>query len=174
VAIAAAVEIAGQPSPEAIAAVAASLPLPGRMEWVATRPPRILDAAHNPAAAAALAEALTEAGEPLVGCLAVLDDKDAAGICAALAPVLAAAVCTEVPAEALVGSGRPGARSLPAAELAELVRASGVAEVEAQADPMAALGRAAELATERAGPVLLTGSHYLLRYARGQPQAGVS
>ena len=53
-------------------------------------PPLILDAAHNPDGARALAEALPEAaGEaPVVACLAVLADKDAAGVLAALAPRL--------------------------------------------------------------------------------------
>ena len=41
-----------------MAAVAAGLELHGRMEVIDGDPPLVLDAAHNPAGAAALAEAL--------------------------------------------------------------------------------------------------------------------
>ena len=56
---------------------------PGRVEW-------ILDVAHNPHAARALAEALRQ--RPCAGrthlVLAMLADKDAAGVCAALRPTV--------------------------------------------------------------------------------------
>jgi dihydrofolate synthase/folylpolyglutamate synthase len=172
VAVAAAEEITGDLSREGIAEVARSLVLPGRLERLAGKPPLLLDAAHNPAAARALADAL-ELGDdaPLVGCVAVLDDKDSAGICEALAPVLAGMVCTEVPVADLAGLGRPGARSLAAAQLAVTAREAGLSLVEARADPRTALARAAELASARGGTVLVTGSHYLLRYAREGTQA---
>ncbi len=65
-------------------AVAAELAIPGRLERIGDDPPAFLDAAHNPDGAAALAEALPAvAGDaPAIACLAVLDDKDAAGIAA--------------------------------------------------------------------------------------------
>ena len=99
------------------------------MQLLKGDPPLILDAAHNPDGARALAEALPEAvGEaPVVACLAVLADKDAAGVIAALAPRLEAVVCTELPAERLARAGRPGARALEAARLGELARAAGLA-----------------------------------------------
>jgi dihydrofolate synthase/folylpolyglutamate synthase len=130
-------------------------------------PPLISDAAHNPAGAAALAEALAEQapGRPVVACLAMLDDKDAAGFVAALAPKLAAAVCTEVPANRLQGAGRPGARSLEPGRLADVARTAGVAEVEAITVPERALERTRELARERQGVALVAGTHYLLPYA---------
>ena len=52
--------------------------------------------------------------------LAILADKDAAGVLAALAPRLEVAVCTELPAERLGRAGRPGARALEASRLAAL------------------------------------------------------
>jgi folylpolyglutamate synthase/dihydropteroate synthase len=97
----------------------------------------------------------------VVCCLAVLDDKDAAGIVEALAPACTRFVCTEVPPEQIEGSGRPGGRSRPAAELADLCRAAGV-EAEAVADPIDAWRRARELALERKDVALAAGSHYLL------------
>ena len=80
--------------------------VPGRLERIAEQPPTYLDAAHNPDGAAALAEALPAlaGGRRVVACLAILADKDAAAMVAALAPALDRAVCTELPAG---GAGRP-------------------------------------------------------------------
>ena len=60
----------------------------------------VLDAAHNPAGAAALAEALpaVAGGRPVIAALAVLADKDVRSLVGALAPVLAGIVATEIPA----------------------------------------------------------------------------
>jgi dihydrofolate synthase/folylpolyglutamate synthase len=89
----------GELDPERVAAVAASVQVPGRLERIAERPPTFLDAAHNPDGAAALAEALPvlAAGGRIVACLAILADKDAAAMVQALAPALDAAICTEIP-----------------------------------------------------------------------------
>jgi dihydrofolate synthase/folylpolyglutamate synthase len=167
VAAAAAEAIVGELDPELARAVAGGLELPGRMQLLKGDPPLILDAAHNPDGARALAEALPEAvGEaPVVACLAMLADKDAAGVLTALAPRLEVAVCTELPAERLARAGRPGARALEASRLAELAEAAGVARTEVVGGPEAALRRAAAAASERGGVTLVTGSHYLLSYA---------
>jgi dihydrofolate synthase/folylpolyglutamate synthase len=159
----------GPLDPELAAAVAAGLTIPGRLEQVATEPPTFLDAAHNVDAAGALAEALPEVvgGAPVTACLAMLSDKDAAGAVAALAPVLARVVCTEIPPETLHSQGRPGASAHAADELARICRAAGL---EAEAEPRLedALARARELASgPPGGPLLVTGSHYLLAPARG-------
>ena len=58
VALAATEAIVGSLDPERVLAVAAGLRLPGRMEVIEADPVVVLDAAHNPAGAAALAEAL--------------------------------------------------------------------------------------------------------------------
>jgi dihydrofolate synthase / folylpolyglutamate synthase len=150
-----------------VAEVAADLDLPGRMEIREGDPPLILDSAHNPEGAGALAEALPGAagGRPLVACLAVLADKDAAGIIGPLAPLLSACVCTEIPQERFERAGRPGARALAAGRLAHLARAAGVEEVEVAAEPQIAAARALDLASELGGVALASGSHYLLGYA---------
>jgi dihydrofolate synthase/folylpolyglutamate synthase len=158
----------GELEPETVAAVAASVQVPGRLERISDSPPTYLDAAHNPDGAAALAEALPAVveGRRVVACLAVLADKDAAALVAALAPVLDAAVCTEVPAEALRSHGRPGARSRPAAELAALLEAAGV-RAEPEPGFATAIDRARELAAQPPEAALLvTGSHYALAPAR--------
>ena len=167
VALAAAEVMLGSLDLERVRGVAAELDLRGRMQVIAGDPPLVLDAAHNPAGAAALAEALPAiaAGRPVIGCLAVLADKDAAGLVGALAPALAAVVATEVPADVLASAGRPGARALEAADLAEVARGAGLGTVEQAPDPAAAIARARELADAQGGVLLVTGSHYLLRYA---------
>ena len=79
--------------------MAATVAVPGRLELIAERPPVFLDAAHNPDGAAALAEALPElaGGRRVVACLAVLADKDAGAMVAALAPVLERASAPSCP-----------------------------------------------------------------------------
>jgi dihydrofolate synthase / folylpolyglutamate synthase len=153
--------------PESVGGVAAGLALHGRMEVVGEDRSLVLDVAHNPEAAAALAEALPEVagGRPIVACVAVLADKDAEGILGSLANVLAGLVATEIPAEHLEGLGRPGARSLAAGGLAEIGRAARIAAVEAVGDPKDAVARTLKLARERDGMAVVCGSHYLLRYA---------
>ena len=167
VALAAAEAILGSLDPERVGDVAAGLDLHGRMEVVDGEPPLVLDAAHNPAGAQALAEALpaVATGRPVIACLAVLADKDADALVGALAPVLAGVVATEVPAERLRQAGRPGARALSADALAAVARDAGIGWVEEVVDPAAAVNRAREVARERGAVVLVTGSHYLLRYA---------
>ena len=75
----------------------ASVTSPGRMEIVRSGPTVMLDAAHNPHGAQALATALAEefSFDTLVGVVGVLADKDAAGLLGALEPVLDKVVVTE-------------------------------------------------------------------------------
>lgn len=148
--------------------VAATVAVPGRLEQLAEHPPVFVDAAHNPAGAAVLAESLPQLadGRRVVACLAVLADKDAAAMIAALAPALDRAVCSELPQAALEGHGRPGARSRPAAELADICAAAGLpAEVEPGFE--AAVERAIAVASaEPEGLVLVAGSHYAIAPTR--------
>jgi dihydrofolate synthase / folylpolyglutamate synthase len=153
---------------EVAARVAATVTVPGRLERIAERPPVFLDAAHNPAGAAALARSLPAVTDErrAVGCLAILADKDAEAMIAALAPALDRVVCTELPAAALEGHGRPGARSRPADELVAACRAVGL-PAEAELSFETALGRALALAVEPPeGAVLVAGSHYAIAPAR--------
>jgi dihydrofolate synthase / folylpolyglutamate synthase len=137
--------------------------IPGRAQLVSGDPPQIFDAAHNPDGARALAEALPglTGGREVVCCLAVLEGKDAIGIIEGLAPACSHVVCTEIPPDAIEGSGRPGGRARPALELAALCEKAGVG-AEAVPDPLQAWARARELAKERDGVALAAGSHYLL------------
>ena len=168
IACAAAEAFLGRFDPERAKEVAASVTVPGRLEQIADHPPVFVDAAHNPAGAAALAESLPRLAERrrVVACLAVLADKDAEAMIAALAPALERAVCTELPQAALEGHGRPGARSRPAAELAGICEAVGLA-AEVEPGFEAALERAITVASaEPEGLVLVDGSHYAIAPAR--------
>ncbi|HET8955834.1 MAG TPA: cyanophycin synthetase [Solirubrobacterales bacterium] len=153
---------------ERVGEVAGAVTVPGRLERIAERPPTFLDAAHNPAGAAALARSLPDlaAGRRVVACLAILADKDAEAMIGALAPALDRVVCTELPREALEGHGRPGARSRPATELAAACERAGLA---ADVEPgfAAALRRGRGLAAEAPeGVLLIAGSHYAIAPAR--------
>ena len=74
----------------------AAVTSPGRLEVVRRGPTVLVDAAHNPHGARALASALTEdfAFDQLIGVVAVLSDKDARGVLEALEPVLDHVVVT--------------------------------------------------------------------------------
>ncbi len=81
---------------DVVGAAFADVTSPGRLEIVRRSPTILVDAAHNPAGAASLAAALEESFSfgKLVGVVAILADKDAAGILDALQPVLDEVVVT--------------------------------------------------------------------------------
>jgi dihydrofolate synthase/folylpolyglutamate synthase len=114
----------------------------------------ILDAAHNPAGAAALASYLSDAGwRDATLVLGVMRDKDVRGMLEALLPpshVWGLVVCTTA----------PGPRALPAAALAALASdvAGGRVPVETVSDPEAALERA----QRRGHPAVAAGSIFLI------------
>jgi dihydrofolate synthase / folylpolyglutamate synthase len=74
----------------------AAVTSPGRLERMRSAPTVFIDAAHNPAGATALAEALAEEFDfrILVGVISVMADKDVDGILAALEPVFDQIVVT--------------------------------------------------------------------------------
>lgn len=128
---------------------------PGRLEIVRRGPTVIVDAAHNPAGAQALAGALAEsfAFTHLVGVVAVLGDKDVAGILTALEPALDQIVVTQ----------NASPRCLPVDDLAALaVQIFGEERVQACARLDDALDAGVRLAEEAdtyaASGVIVTGS----------------
>jgi dihydrofolate synthase/folylpolyglutamate synthase len=135
---------------------------PGRLEVVRRGPTVLLDGAHNPAGAAALAAAIEEEFDfdRLVAVVAVLDDKDAAGLLGELEPVVSSVVVT--------ASSSP--RALPVGALAEVAaEVFGDDRVVAAARLDDAIERA--LALAEAGPlggggVLVTGSIVTVGEAR--------
>jgi len=106
---------------------------PGRLEIAALEPSVILDGAHNPAGAAALAEAMRESfrWRRLHLVLAVSANKDLAGICAPLAPLADEAyvarnesVRSADPDAVAAALGRPAARFGSVAEALAAARAA--------------------------------------------------
>jgi dihydrofolate synthase/folylpolyglutamate synthase len=97
---------------DAVRAGFAAAASPGRLERVRSAPTVFVDAAHNPAGATALAEALAEEFDFrfLVGVVSVMADKDVHGILAALEPAFDQIVVTH--------NGSP--RALDVEELATL------------------------------------------------------
>jgi dihydrofolate synthase/folylpolyglutamate synthase len=91
----------------------ATVTSPGRLQVIGTDPTVVVDAAHNPHGAAALAAALTTyfTFDEVAVVLAVLQEKDARGIVEALAPGTARFYVTQSASE----------RAIPFDELAELV-----------------------------------------------------
>jgi len=158
----------GELDPPRVAEVARTLTIPGRLERVSEDPLTLLDAAHNPDGAEALAEALAEvaAGRRVVACLAILRDKDAVAMVRALAPALDRVVCAELDPTALEARGLPGAASHSASELVRACEAAGL-PAEAMPGFAEAVRRGQELALEAPrGMLLVTGSHYALAPAR--------
>jgi len=138
----------------AVAAAAAEVRVPGRLQSVDQAPLTLLDGAHNPDAILALAESLPEivgGHDRLVAVVSILDDKDAAAMLAALLPACDAIVLTS--------SQNP--RALPPPTLQSLARQLGGPPSVLVRDPRAAVARARELAGP-GGVVLATGSLYLV------------
>jgi len=154
-ACAAAEHLLGRPlDASAVARAAAETRVPGRVDVVDDRPLTIFDGAHNPAGARALAAALGElvgARAPLVVVASVLEDKDAAGMLAALLERADRWVVTRC-------SNR---RALSPGTLASLAVKLGAPEPLLVGDPGEALARARAVAGA-GGAVLATGSIYLI------------
>ena len=150
---------------ELVRAAFAQVTSPGRLEIVRTGPTILLDAAHNPHGAEAVAAALEDSFtlDPLIGVIGVMGDKDAEGLLAAFEPHLAHVVCTQNSTE----------RAMPAAELA-VVAAEVFGEDRVTVEPRLAdaIDEAAGLAEAQsgssigAGGVLITGSVVTVGEAR--------
>jgi len=139
---------------EALRAAASETVVAGRLEAVGERPLTLLDGAHNPSGAHALADSLPEvfgARRPRVAVVGVLDDKDAAGMLESLLPHL----------DRIVFTKPLNPRSLSPATLVTLAEKLGGPPAETVPAPKAALERARRLAGPD-GVVLATGSIYLI------------
>ena len=153
---------------------------PGRLELLVvpdagpggTSAEVLLDGAHNPAGATALAAALDElrpllrGGDearpaPVTLVLAIMGDKDVAGVLGALGAARA------LRRARVIATQVEGPRALPAATLGgrwEAAAGSGSVPVAVIPDPVAAIAEAVATAE---GPVVVAGSLYLVGAARG-------
>ena len=141
------------PSPEAVRRALAQVRSPGRLETLRTDPHVLVDASHNPAGMAVSTAALREAfpATEFIGVVAVLADKDVAGMLASLSDLVAEVVVT--------GNGSP--RCLPPADLADVAaKTLGRRRVSVVPDLPGALELAVQRATTSPGraAVLVTGS----------------
>jgi dihydrofolate synthase/folylpolyglutamate synthase len=94
------IDAAGYPiPPDAVAHALTQAVWPGRLEWITVGRDRLLiDAAHNPSGAAALARYLTDAAvPPMPMALVVMEDKQLDGIIGPLGPHVSHWWCTQVP-----------------------------------------------------------------------------
>lgn len=150
--------------PELLAAAFATVTSPGRLQVVATEPTVLVDAAHNPQGAASLASAVSKYFDfdDVTLVLAVLADKDAAGIVSALAGLATRIVLTTAPSE----------RALDVVTLATLVpTGEGAPSVVVEADPVIALEMARTFAAATpTGAVVVTGSITLVGLTVGLAQ----
>ncbi|MFM7199765.1 MAG: bifunctional folylpolyglutamate synthase/dihydrofolate synthase [Myxococcota bacterium] len=104
--------------------------IPGRLEPLTTSTgfPFLLDGAHNPDGAEALARALSTLwrGVPGVAMLAIFADKDVEGILEALSPVLSGVVCVQTQAARCLSAERLGSRVRACRPSLEVLEASSV------------------------------------------------
>ena len=129
---------------------------PGRVEVVGRRPLVVLDGAHNPAAAAALAETLPEVftWDRLHLVMAAFADKDVAGVVAALAPL----------ADRTYAAANGNPRSRTPDEMAATLAAAGVPGE--RFDSVAEAIAAARASAGDGDLILVTGSLYTVADAR--------
>jgi len=160
----------GRPlAPEAVRAGLAAVRWPGRLERIA--PDLLLDCAHNPEGAGALAAALAQPGVsgpgPRALVLSVVRDKDADGV---LRPLLAAPASAGGFA-AVFATRSHNRRALPPADLAEAIArhtAGTPRTVTAVADPLDAVAQARRLVAshDRPGLAVVAGSIFLIGEVR--------
>jgi dihydrofolate synthase/folylpolyglutamate synthase len=141
--------------------------IPARFEELSIQGiPVLLDVAHNPAGAVALAVAWRERypsqqAQVIFACLA---DKDLDGIVTALAPI--AAQWHIVPLE--------GPRTVPSDELAKQVQGTVTEPVSAYSSASDAWLAALQCAGQNTQPILIAGSFYTIADVRGVLEAAVS
>jgi dihydrofolate synthase/folylpolyglutamate synthase len=132
---------------------------PARLELLTIERGRrvLLDAAHNPEGARALAAYLTQwhpERPPLV--IGVMRDKNVADIAHTLLPVVSSVIATAAPTP----------RAIPAADLARHLRAAGAGDVRTEPDPMLAI----EAAFAVADTICVAGSIFLAGAVRDELQ----
>jgi len=155
----------------------ARVELPGRFQIVPGQPTLVLDVAHNPHAAAALAQNLDQMGfyPRTLAVLGAMRDKDLAQLVGRLLPLVDVWCCTDLPTpraasaaelraviEAELRQGREAGRVLPAA-----------VQIHTHASPQAALDAAVATA-DPADRIVVFGSFFTVGgvLANGVPRLG--
>lgn len=138
---------------------------PGRFDLISTRPPIIIDGAHNPAAAHALAKTLQKTfgngSVKTIMVFGIMSDKDIEGILYPLLPLATKIICT--------APGDP--RAATPAMIAHVASSLGFPEPRTAATVKEALALAEKLSHEehlhsdpdsRECPIVITGSFYTI------------
>ncbi|MGQ9896004.1 MAG: bifunctional folylpolyglutamate synthase/dihydrofolate synthase [Acidobacteriota bacterium] len=128
---------------------------PGRLQWLETTPPVLLDGAHNPQGAEALAHFLETLGErqPRTAIFATMRDKPAADLLSPLSPRITQLILTEV---------KDQPRTMPREHLEAIALSYWQpSSVVLSPDVPTALAQAREL-TPPEGLILVFGSLYLV------------
>jgi dihydrofolate synthase/folylpolyglutamate synthase len=123
---------------------------PGRLERISDDPPVLIDGAHNPAAARALAGALKDGERPVV-IIGAMSDKDLTGILQPLLPL----------AEGIIFTAPGYGRAAAPEELRECARALGHDGTVAPT-----VAEALKVAVQGTRPVLVTGSFFTIGEAK--------
>jgi dihydrofolate synthase/folylpolyglutamate synthase len=151
--------------PEVLTEAFGSVQSPGRLQLVAKNPSVLVDAAHNPHGAQSLGQALGSFFnfDEVVLVFAALEDKDAAGILAPIAPHVTRVIVT----------APDSPRAQDARELANLASSIvGAENVEVVADSSAAVAKARALvADSERGAVLVAGSIVLVGEVMAEAEA---
>ena len=134
---------------------------PGRLEWLPTEPPILLDGAHNPAAAAALGDFVENIG-PFVLLFGAMLDKDIPGLARPVFSLASEIVLTRTRSE----------RAASPEHIAELTRALGPTPRLAP-DVADALALARSLAAHNRR-VVVAGSLYLVGAVLDELSGGAS
>ncbi len=130
----------------------ADLRWPCRFQTVRKEPLTIVDGAHNPPAAAALAASLQKLGRrPLALVAGFCGDKDVAGFLRILHPRFRVAFATET----------PNSRTLPASGAAALMAQAGFDVLGAGPDLRTVLDMATDWASSAGGAIVVCGSLFL-------------
>ena len=129
----------------------ATVTSPGRLQRVASSPPVIVDAAHNPHGARSLAEALSSYFDfdDITLVFGTLADKDYPEFLATLAPFASRVILTTPPSD----------RAVTAAQVAATAHLPDDVTVSVQPDPLVAFAEARAYAAQSAkGAVVVSGS----------------
>jgi dihydrofolate synthase/folylpolyglutamate synthase len=137
-----------------VAAAAAEVRVPGRLQQIDEGPVTVLDGAHNPDGMRALVQSLDEIVQPydrVIATVSILDDKDAAAMLQALLPMC----------DGIVFTNSTSPRALPPPTLQSLAAQLNGPPAEVVRDAGPAVDRARMLAGPN-GLVIATGSLYLV------------
>lgn len=158
----------GELDDDLVRAAFAEVTSPGRLEIIRRSPTIVLDAAHNPHGAEAVAAALDDSFSfsPLIGVMGVMEDKDAEGVLAAFEPYFEHLVCTQNSTPRSMSAAALGRAAAEVFGQDRVTVIPDLADAIDRAATLAEVGEAIDVSIG-AGAVLVTGSVVTVGEARG-------